>query len=99
LQWTWQDRDKWKIENGFDQWRGEGLELVWLEGYGHGSGLLSSKMLPRIVECIVRYCEKVNNENTQKEDVVAKGDIDDFEPASKPEPGTARVVDRQVTMA
>jgi len=56
-------------------------------------------MLPRIVECIVGYCEKVNKEKTQKEDVVAKGDIDDFEPASKPEPGIARVVDRRVTMA
>jgi pimeloyl-ACP methyl ester carboxylesterase len=99
LQWTWQDLEKWKTENGFDQWRGEGLELIWLEGYDHGSGLMSPKMLPRLVECIMGYCEKVKKQKTQKEEMVTKGSVNDFEPASKPELGTAEVIDRRVTMA
>jgi hypothetical protein len=50
-----------KNENAFDQSRGEGLELVWLEGFGRGLGLLSSKMLPIMIESFVASCEKVKN--------------------------------------
>ncbi|KAF1948569.1 hypothetical protein CC80DRAFT_529937 [Byssothecium circinans] len=56
LKWDWEDREKWK--RSLNDWTGEGLELVWLEGYDHGQGILGQKMLPRIVRIVERYCEK-----------------------------------------
>lgn len=61
LQWDWEDRETWK--KSLENWKGEGLELVWLEGYDHGQGLLGPKMLPRIVKIVEDYCTKEGNKN------------------------------------
>ncbi|KAF2184754.1 hypothetical protein K469DRAFT_578182 [Zopfia rhizophila CBS 207.26] len=58
LEWTWEDRESWK--KSLREWKGEGLELVWLEGYDHGQGIMSPRMLPKIVGMIERYCEITN---------------------------------------
>ena len=69
LEWNWGDRERWK--RSINDWTGEGLELVWLEGYDHGQGLLGRKMLPRIVKMVERYCEKGPNKGFDDEGVAA----------------------------
>ncbi|KAF2007615.1 hypothetical protein P154DRAFT_593145 [Amniculicola lignicola CBS 123094] len=48
------ERERWT--KSIETWTGEGLELVWLEGYDHGQWLMSSKVLPKITKIIESYC-------------------------------------------
>lgn len=56
LQWNWEDRKRWV--NSVEEWKGEGLEVVWLEGYDHGQGFLDPRMLPKVANIITRFCRK-----------------------------------------
>ncbi|KAL1592244.1 hypothetical protein SLS60_011321 [Paraconiothyrium brasiliense] len=58
LQWSWADRKSWER----NEWSGQGLELYWLEGYDHGQGLFSSRILRNIVKLVERYCARDTDE-------------------------------------
>ncbi|KAF2477191.1 uncharacterized protein BDR25DRAFT_251793 [Lindgomyces ingoldianus] len=53
LAWTWEDREDWRRSRY--SWTGQGLELVWLEGYDHGQSFLSRVFLPMIVKTIEKH--------------------------------------------
>ncbi|PVH93901.1 hypothetical protein DM02DRAFT_676540 [Periconia macrospinosa] len=54
LRWDWRDLEVWK--GSFGRWVGEGLELVWFEGYDHGQAVLGKKKLDEIMHVIKTYC-------------------------------------------
>ncbi|KAH7126567.1 hypothetical protein B0J11DRAFT_549509 [Dendryphion nanum] len=67
LQWTWRDREEWKKSLG--EWKGDGLELAWLEGYDHGQGFMSPKMLPKIAAIVERSCGIKKEDNRSNESI------------------------------
>lgn len=77
LSWTWEDRKRWK--RSLEDWKGEGLELVWLEGYDHGQGFMSPQMLPKIVKIIERYCQ-IQDDIRQEEGRDTVPEFQEFKP-------------------
>ena len=86
--WTWRDEEKWK--KSLDAWKGEGLELVWLDGYDHGQGFMSPKTLPKILEIIEQYC-RLDATGEQELDTSQLGE-------SKQEQPTEATSDRRQTV-
>lgn len=75
LQWSWADRESWKL----NEWSGEGLELYWLEGYDHGQGLFSSRILRNVVRVVERYCARDVDEVPAEKDLPQPPEDDDAE--------------------
>lgn len=80
LSWNWEDREKWK--RSIEEWRGEGLELFWMEGYDHGQAFLSPKMLPKLINVFEKMSVIGAREMKMSEE---EENFEFFEPESKPE--------------
>jgi pimeloyl-ACP methyl ester carboxylesterase len=84
LTWNWEDREKWK--RSIEEWKGEGLELFWMEGYDHGQAFLSPKMLSKLVNIFEKICKVEGSNEKMTEEEEENVQQFEFEPESKPEP-------------
>ncbi|KAF2731006.1 hypothetical protein EJ04DRAFT_499396 [Polyplosphaeria fusca] len=56
LRWTSQDMEQWN--KSVNEWKGQGLELVWLEGLDHGQAFTNKNARSKVLGIIEKYCER-----------------------------------------
>lgn len=90
LSWDWRDLEAWKGSLG--KWVGEGLELVWLEGYDHGQAMLGKAKLGGIVHLIDTYCGIEEEKALEREDTASEDGAEVQESGAPKEEATAAIV-------